>query len=69
MSMEEDCTIVNNSSSLFPALLFFFFLIGKLKPLSKCDHKLAEISSQSPLLNPSLPKEEMQCITITVNSM
>lgn len=68
MSMEEDCTIVNNSSSLFPALLFFF-LIGKLKPLSKRDHKLAEISSQSPLLNPSLPKEEMQCITITVNSM
>lgn len=58
MRMEIDFKIVNNLQFfLSPPCITFFFLIGKLKALRKYVYKLGEISSHSPLLNPSLPKK------------
>lgn len=71
MRMQIDFKIVNNVKFLLsPPCITFFFKLRKLKPLSKHDYKLREISSHSPPRNQSLPKEEMQRIfTITVNLM
>lgn len=72
MRMQIDFKIVNNVKFLLspPCITFFFLKLGKVKPLSEHDYKLGEISSHSPPLNQSLPKEKIQCIiTITVNLM
>lgn len=58
----EDGERIWNSSSLLHAWLF---LIGKLKPLRKEVYKLGEISSHSPLQNPSLPPKKKKSLLVT----